>query len=244
MVGGAGRDRVRLAAALLDRRERVLPAPPDPDVEAGRVEPHVRAHDPREEDVADLVVDGVRPVDPVLLHEHAAEAEPCRDGRDLPRVVRLHAADRDERVAALRERVRGEVLELAHLVAAVREARVAVLALRPDVDRAAEVLAQPLEPVDGRRPEEERDAIEALDAHCAILRGAASASRTAGATSRPSSSIERRTPLVRHPADRELHEEAVVPEDLVLEEDLLDDLLGRPDEVRAAERRRRVVVGA
>jgi hypothetical protein len=80
-------------------------------------------------------------------------------------VVRLHAADRDERVAPLRERVRGEVLELAHLVAAVREARVTVLALRPDVDAAAEVLAQALEPMDRRRSEEERDTVEALAAH-------------------------------------------------------------------------------
>ena len=41
-----------------------------------------------------------------------------------------------------RERVRGEVLELAHLVAAVREPGVAVLALGPDLDPAAEVLAR------------------------------------------------------------------------------------------------------
>ena len=165
MVGGAGRNRIRLAAALLDRRECVLPAPPDPDVEAGRVEPHVRTHDPREEDVADLVVDDVRPFHPALLHEDATKAKPCRDGRDLTGVVRLHAADRDERVAPLREGVGGEVLELAHLVAAVRQARVAVLSLRPDVDGATEMLAQPLESMDWRRSEEERDAIEALDAH-------------------------------------------------------------------------------
>jgi hypothetical protein len=47
---------------------------------------------------------------------------------------------------------------------------------------------------------------------------------------------------VRHPADRELEEEAVVPEQLVLEEDLLDHLLGRPDEVRTAQHRGGVVV--
>jgi hypothetical protein len=75
-------------------------------------------------------------------------------------VVRLHTADRDERVAPLREGVRSEVLELAHLVAAVRKTRVAVLALRPDVDVAAEVLTEPLETMDGRRSEEERDPIE------------------------------------------------------------------------------------
>ena len=134
------------------------------------VEPHVRAHDPREEDVADLVVDGVGPLDPVLLHEDAAEAEPRGDGRDLAGVVRLHAADRDERVAALRECVGGEVLELAHLVAAVGQARVAVLALGPDLDRAAEVLAQPLQPVDRRRAEEERHAREAVQTMAAQSR--------------------------------------------------------------------------
>ena len=47
---------------------------------------------------------------------------------------------------------------------------------------------------------------------------------------------------VRHRADAELDEEAVVAEDLVLEEDLLDDLLRAADEVRAAQRRGGVVV--
>ena len=42
---------------------------------------------------------------------------------------------------------------------------------------------------------------------------------------------------VRQRADAELHEEAVVAEELVLEEDLLDDLLRAADEVRAAQRR-------
>ena len=93
-----------------------------------------------------------------------------RDGRDLARVVRLDAADRDERVAALRERVGGEVLELAHLVAAVGEPGVAVLALGPDLDPAAEVLAQPLEPVDRRRAERERDAREVGEPHVATDR--------------------------------------------------------------------------
>ena len=165
MVGGASRDRVRLAAALLDRGERLLPARPDADVEARRVEPHVGAHDPREEDVPDLVVDDVGPLDPALLHEHAPEPQPGGHGRHLSRVVRLHAADRDERVAPLRQRLGGQVLELAHLVPAVGEPGVHVLPLRPDLDLAAEVLGQPLEPVHGRGPEEERHAVEALQAH-------------------------------------------------------------------------------
>src|SRR3954454_18800743 len=40
---------------------------------------------------------------------------------------------------------------------------------------------------------------------------------------------------VRHRAHAELHEEAVVPEGLVLEENLLDHLLRAADEVRAVE---------
>ena len=160
VVARARRDRVRLAAALLDVGERLLPARPDADVEPAGVEADVRAHDPREQDVPDLVVDRVRPVDPVLLDEHTAEAEARGHGGDLPRVVRLDAADRDERVAALRERIRGQVLELAGLVAAVREPGVAVVALGPDLDAAAEVLLEPLEPVNRRRAEEERDAVE------------------------------------------------------------------------------------
>src|SRR5207244_12209788 len=104
---------------------------PNSSGEPAGIEAHIRAHDSREQDVADLVVDGVRPVDPVLLHQDTAEAELRGDRSDLPRVVRLHTADRDERVAALRERVGDEVLQLARLVAAVREARVAALALGP-----------------------------------------------------------------------------------------------------------------
>ena len=86
------------------------------------------------------------------------------DRGDLARVVRLDAADRDERVAALGERVGGEVLELAHLVAAVGEARVAVLALGPDLDLAAEVLGEALEAVDRGGAERERNAREVGEA--------------------------------------------------------------------------------
>ena len=99
------------------------------------------------------------------------EAEMRGDGCDLARVVRLDAADRDERVAALRERVGGEVLELARLVAAVREAGVAVVALGPDLDLAAEVLAQPVEAMHRRRPEDERDTRERVGGHYAPLSG-------------------------------------------------------------------------
>src|SRR5438067_4327113 len=165
VIGRARRDGVRLPAALDHRRERLLPAGPEADVEARRVEPDVGAHDPREQDVPDLFVSVVRPVDPVLLDEDAAEAEVRGDGGDLARVVRLDAADRDQGVAPRREGVGREVLELARLVAAVREPRVAVLALGPGLDPPAEVLGEPLERMDWRRAEEERDPIEALQAH-------------------------------------------------------------------------------
>ena len=56
MVGGASRDRVRLAAGLDHRVDRLLPRVAETDVEAGRIDPHVAAHDPAELDVADLVV--------------------------------------------------------------------------------------------------------------------------------------------------------------------------------------------
>src|SRR5215217_7117375 len=45
---------------------------------------------------------------------------------------------------------------------------------------------------------------------------------------------------MREGPDAHLHEEAVVPEDLVMEEDLLDDLLRAADEVGAPQRARRV----
>ena len=75
VVGCAGRDRVRRAAATPRPPDSAAPRLLEPDVEARRVEPHVGAHDARQQDVADPVVDRVGPVDPVLLHQHGLEAE-------------------------------------------------------------------------------------------------------------------------------------------------------------------------
>ena len=133
VVRRAGRDRVRLAAGLLDLGQRGLPARLDADAEAGVDEPHVRAQHAAELDVADAVVDDVRPLDPALLDQDRREPEASGDGGDLARVVGLHAADRDERVAALLERLGDEELELAGLVAAEGEPAVAVVALGPQV---------------------------------------------------------------------------------------------------------------
>jgi hypothetical protein len=52
------------------------------------------------------------------------------DRGDLASLIGLDAADRNERVAALRQRFGNQVLELAGLVAAKRQAAVAVFTLR------------------------------------------------------------------------------------------------------------------
>jgi hypothetical protein len=66
---------------------------------------------------------------------------------DLARVVGLHAADRDQRVAALGQRVGDQVLQLARLVAAEGEPAVAVVPLGPQRG-AAEVRGQALQAMD------------------------------------------------------------------------------------------------
>ena len=89
-----------LPPRLLHVAQRLLPRLLEADAEAGLDEPHVGAAEARHEDVADPVVGDVGPVDPALLHQHALQAEAGGDRRHLPRVVGLHAADRDQRVAA------------------------------------------------------------------------------------------------------------------------------------------------
>jgi hypothetical protein len=74
------------------------------------------------------------------------------NGRDLASVIRLHAADRYERVTTLSERLGDKVLELASLVAAERNAGVAVLPLCPEL-RATQVLRQAVQSMHRRRPE-------------------------------------------------------------------------------------------
>jgi hypothetical protein len=169
VVGRARGDRIRPAAAPLDVGQRLLPALLEADPELRLHEPYVRAHDAAELDVAHAVVDHVGPVHPALLHEHAAEPGARGGRRHLPRVVRLHAADRHQRVAALGERVGHQVLELARLVAAVGEAAVAVVALRPQPGP-SEVRGEPVEGMDRRGAEHERMAGERVEAHAHTLR--------------------------------------------------------------------------
>ena len=90
------------------------------------------------------------------------------DRRDLPGVVRLVAADRDQRVGTAGEHVGDDVLELADLVAAEREAAVDVLTLGPDLG-AAEVGAQPAQVLQRARPEGERVARDVVETHGAGL---------------------------------------------------------------------------
>ncbi len=76
-----------------------------------------------------------------FLNGDGLEAEMAGDAGDLSGVVQLHTADRDQCVATLGERVCGQVLELANLVATEGDARVAVLAFCPDLDLSVERLA-------------------------------------------------------------------------------------------------------
>ena len=111
-----------------------------------------------------------------------------RDRRHLPGVVGLHPADGDERVGALGQRVRHEVLELAGLVAAEGEAGVDVLALGPDPG-AAEVVGQPVERVHRARAERQRVAGEVGDGHGQVSVGVTGrgSARSRGRRRRPPS---------------------------------------------------------
>src|SRR5277367_2020228 len=159
---GAGRDRVGLAALGLHVLDRLLPALADPDVESIVDQLDVGAHDAAEHDVADAVVDGVLVGNPALLYEAALHSDFCRDRGDHARVVGLDAADRDQRVGVGGDGVRNDVLELAQLVAAVGQARVAVLAFGVELDAAAEMRGQALELLDVSRSERQRIALEFL----------------------------------------------------------------------------------
>src|ERR1044071_9948103 len=132
MVGSASWDRIWPTAGFFDLAQRLFPALLEADAEFSRYEPHVRPGQPADQDVADLVVHGTWPVHPALLDEHALEAYPGRDRRDLAGVVGLYAADRNQRVAAFGQGVGDQVLQLARLVTAVGDPGVAILALGPD----------------------------------------------------------------------------------------------------------------
>ena len=119
-----------------------LPALADADIEALIDQADVRAHDAAEQDVADTVIDRILMRHPAFLHQAALHADLGGDRRDHAGVVRLHAADRDQRVGVGGDRVGDDVFELPELVAAEREAGVAVFALGVELDVAAEMRGQ------------------------------------------------------------------------------------------------------
>ena len=136
---GACRNSVRAPALRLDVLQRILPALANADIEAFIDQANVRAHDAAELNVADAVINRILVRDPGLLDETALHADLGGDRRDHAGVIRLHAADRDQCVGVRGDRVGDDVFELAQLVAAEREAGVAVFALGVELDVAAEM---------------------------------------------------------------------------------------------------------
>src|SRR6266403_3831757 len=159
------RNRKRLSAGLANGFHRHFPARTDADVETARVQSHVGAQDARHLDVTDAVIDSVGVIDPVLLHQHTLHPEVRRHGGDLPRLIRLDATDRYQRVAALGERLGDQVLELAGLVAAESQAAVAILTLGVEIDLSAQMRAQALQGLDWCGAESQRMTGEALQVH-------------------------------------------------------------------------------
>ena len=180
MVGGAGGDRVRLAARRLDGLERGLPAVADADVEAGVVEADVAAHDPGQLDVADDARSPGRASRPSA----PAPSPPSRPRwRATPVTARVWldctppidtsvsqpwASASAARYSSLRTLLPPKAMP-----------RVAVLALGPDLDPAAEGGAEPGQRMDRRRAEQQRNASEVVEAHRPIV------STTSSGSTRP-----------------------------------------------------------
>ena len=162
MHGGAGRDRIGLAALGLHVRDRLFPALANADVETFIDQLDIGAHDAAEQDIADAVVDGVLMRHPAFLHQAALHADLGRNRCDHAGVVGLHAADRDQRVGIGGDRIGDDVFELAQLVAAEGQPRIAVFPLGVEFDLAAEMLREPLQLLDMGGPEGERIAFEFL----------------------------------------------------------------------------------
>ena len=160
MHGSAGRDRIGLSALCFHVLNGLLPAAPDADIKTFVDHLHIGAHDAAQHDVADAVVDGVLVRHPAFLHQPALHADLGRDGGHHAGVIGLHAADRNQRIGIRSDRVGNDVFELAQLVAAEREPRIAVLALGVELDLAAEMAREPLQFFDMGGPEGERIALE------------------------------------------------------------------------------------
>ena len=135
-------NRIGLCTRRFDRFQGSPPTVPDADVESCGIHADVAAQNPRELDVADLVIGRLGPVDPALLDGDGTEAQVAGHACHLPGVVGLDPAYRHQGVAPLLKGGGDQVLQLADLVAAEGDARVAVLALGPDLHPATERLAE------------------------------------------------------------------------------------------------------
>lgn len=109
MVGSTSGDVVRLATGRLELVGELGEGSLVLDAKGRRVETDVAAHETGELDVADLLVTGVVPLDPVLLNSGGLETELCSDGRHGAGVVGLNSADGDEGIGALGLGLSGEV---------------------------------------------------------------------------------------------------------------------------------------
>ncbi len=157
---GAGRDGIGHAALRLDIVQRALPALTDADIKTLVHQLDLGAHHPAHQDVADAVIDRIGERYPALLNQAAFHAELGGDGRDLASMVGLHPADGDQRIGAGGNRVGDDIFELADLVAAESQPRIAVLALGIDLDAAAKMRGKAAQLLDRRRTEGQRVALE------------------------------------------------------------------------------------
>ena len=132
MVGRSRRNCVGVAAARHDILERLLPALLEADPEARRMEADLRTHEARHQDVPHPVIRDIGPVHPVFLDEDTSRSPACAATAATWRVWLDWTPPMETRVSHPGEGVRQQVLQLADLVAAERQAGVAVLALGPD----------------------------------------------------------------------------------------------------------------
>ena len=152
MLRAARRNRIRLAAGAANFLHGELPAGTDADVEAGSVQAYIGTGMRDIWMLPTLVIHRVGVIDPVFLHQHTLHSQVGCDRGDLAGLVRLDTADGHQRVATLGERLGNQVLELACLVAAERQAAIAVLALGVELNLAAKLRAQSLQGLMGVGP--------------------------------------------------------------------------------------------
>ena len=128
-------------------------------VSAGLDDPHVGAQDPVEQQVA--VRGRQLLVLPPLQHQDRVHAQPARTGGGHPRPVGLHTRPGDHAVAALRDRVGEDEIELPRLVAAKGEPGLVVPL--DEQAGAAEFRGERRHLLEGRRQVGERSPFEAGD---------------------------------------------------------------------------------